>query len=771
MSAPSLQHHENETETAVRITVGGMHCASCAMRVEQQLAATPGVASSSVNFATQQANVLPAPGIDSGQLIPVLKQAVEAAGYQALHFSNGKQGASVDASSAADQREQLREHRERDARAWRRRCLIGAVLSVPIVLLEVFGHHLGLAHGFVGIALLLLTLAVMIFVGGAFYRSAWKSLRRGGANMDVLVSLGATAAFGYSAFVTLAALRGNLIAGGHTHYHEAALIFTLIALGKVLEARARGEAGAALEGLFELGAKRAHILRSSGSAAPPREEEIEIGAIRPGDVLVVRPGEKIPADGIVVEGASSVDEALLTGESMPVEKKPGDEVTGATINLNGMLQIRAERTGESTALAQIIRLVESAQAGKTEIQKLADRISAVFVPVVFGIAALTLLGWGLVAANWSAGLMHAITVLIIACPCALGLATPTAILVGSGVGARRGILIRDPLALERARSLRIVVLDKTGTVTEGEPAVTDVVPNTELNENELLRLAAGVEQFSEHPLAKAVVKSAEARQIAPPRAENFSAIAGAGAKAMIEGKACLIASLRAIEEQAVAIPENLKNRAAALEAEGKTVIGLATLGPAPQLHGLLALADKIKPSSRNAISRLQALGLEIWLLTGDNTRTAQSVAQAVGIPPSHVVAQVRPADKADRIRELQRKAPGGVAMVGDGINDAPALAAADIGIALGSGTHIAMEAGSITLISGDLNGVARAVRLSRAMLRKIRQNLFWAFFYNVILIPLAALGPIPMVAAAAAMALSDVFVIGNALLLRWTRLD
>jgi Cu+-exporting ATPase len=394
--------------------------------------------------------------------------------------------------------------------------------------------------------------------------------------------------------------------------------------------------------------------------------------------------------------------------------------------------------------------------------------------VVVGIALVTWLGWGLAGGQWGAGLMHAITVLIIACPCAMGLATPTAILVGTGQGARHGILIKEPLALEHARQLKIIVLDKTGTVTQGKPAVTDMLPlpggGATLPDAELLRLAAGVEQYSEHPLAQAVVAAARRRGLELPRATEFTAITGAGARADVQGRTLLVAAVRALAEHGIN-EANLEAAAADLEAQGKTVVALAELGTAPRALGLLALADEVKPSSRQAIERLQRLGLEVWLVTGDNERTARAVARTVGIAAEHVVAQVKPGVKAAKIAALQQRAPGGVAMVGDGVNDAPALAAADLGIALGSGAHVAMEAGAITLISGDLQGVGRAVVLSRAMMRKIRQNLFWAFFYNVILIPVAALGPIPPVAAAAAMALSDVFVIGNALLLRQVRLD
>jgi Cu+-exporting ATPase len=644
---------------------------------------------------------------------------------------------------------------------------------LPLLALEWGPRAWGAALPGHGWLLFALAAAVMIRLGGAFYRGAWITLRHGRANMDVLVAMGATAAFVYSTLILFFGGPGQMLAGEHFHFHEAALILTIIALGKYLEARARGQAGMAIEGLFELSAKRATILRDGV------ETEIDIRQVRVGDVMVVRPGEKIPSDGVVVEGDSAVDESLLTGESMPVEKRPGDEATGATINHGGWLKIRATRVGESTALGQIIRLVESAQAGKTRIQRLVDAISAVFVPLVGAIALLTLLGWGLGAGDWTGGLLRAITVMIVACPCAMGLATPTAILVGTGLGARHGILIKEPAALEQARHLRVVVLDKTGTITQGRPMVTDVVALGEFAaggdgrdvEEDILHLTAQVEFYSEHPLAAAIVEAARARgiEVAPP--EQFRAIAGAGVRAEIAGRVWLAGSPRLMREQGLDLNGGAGQRIEAIEREGKTVILLARMGTAPALAGLIALADAVKPGSREAIARLtRRNGMEVWMITGDNAATARAVAAQVGIAPARVMAEVKPGGKADKIREL--KAGGRqVAMVGDGVNDAPALAEADLGIALGTGAEIAIEAGAITLIAGDLRGVARAIELSFAMMRKIKQNLFWAFVYNTLLIPVAALGYVPMLAAAAAMALSDVFVIGNALLLKRLKLD
>jgi Cu+-exporting ATPase len=771
---------------AIKLTIGGMDCASCARNNEKIIRGVPGVASVSVNFATQSARVTIGEGVDARELVQSIGGAIGGAGYKLVGASGGplEDGGGDRSEQERAMQAEVARKRDEDARAWLRRCIAGFALGVPILIIE-FGLHgraadlpfpTRLTFGdaaapFLDFSLLDLTglalaTAVMIVLGRHYLRSAWGSLKAGAANMDVLVLMGASAAYLFSTLVMFAEGIGRPLAGGHVHFHEAALILSIISLGKYLEARARGRAGSALEGLLELGASRARVLRDG------REVEIEAHRVRVGDEMIVRPGEKIPADGEVLEGTTSVNESMLTGEAMPADKGPGDAVTGATINQSGWIRARATRVGESTALAQIIQLVEKAQAGTTRIQRLADQISAIFVPTVIGIALLTWLGWGALGGEWTVGFIRAFTVLIIACPCALGLATPTAILVGTGLGARHGILIREPTALEQVRTLDAIVLDKTGTLTQGKPGVEEVIVLRDgLDENQVLARAAAVEQRSEHPLAQAIVEAARDRKLAIADVSDFESTSGSGVRASIGGQLWLVGSLRHLREQGATWDGRFQEQATALERRGMTLVGLARVdGEKAALEGAIALQDQIKFTSREAVRQLKReLGLEVWMITGDNAATAKAVAEWVGIAPEHVVAEALPPQKAERIAAM-RRAGKRVAMVGDGINDAPALAAADLGIAMSGGSAIAIQAGNITLVGGDLLGVASAVRLSRAMLRKIKQNLFWAFVYNVALIPVAALGFVPPLAAASAMALSDVFVIGNALLLRRVRL-
>jgi Cu+-exporting ATPase len=759
------------------LSIGGMDCAGCARNNERALGAVDGVAGCAVNFATQQARVTLAPGRDPHAMVETLRNAIAAAGYE-LIAASGPALAAPDRPHD-DSEEQLREatarHRRAESRAWFTRCAWGFGLSLPILFVE-WGpdalHHLPGAH----FLSFLFASAVMAVVGRAYFAGALAALRAGRSNMDVLVLMGASAAYVFSTAVMLAGWFGRTLAGGMVHFHEATLILSIISLGKYLEVHARGKAGEALEGLARLAARKARVVRGG------REIDIEIRDVQVGDLVVVRPGERIPVDGTIVEGRSAVDESMLTGEPIPAERGPGDEVVGATINRNGWIKIRATHVGGATALAQIIRLVDRAQSDQTRIQRLVDRISAVFVPVVAVIALATLLGWGLLGGVWVDGFIRAFTVLIIACPCAMGLATPTAILVGTGLGARNGILIREPAALERARRLRTVVLDKTGTITHGRPDVTDIEETPAgrafgLDDDAaVLRLAAAIESRSEHPLARAIVRAAEERNLtARAIPEDFEAVTGAGVRATIEGRRWLTGSIDFLEEQGIKLDPSSGSLVGALENDGKTVVGIAAYendDNPPVLAGVLALADEIKQSSRVAVQRMvKQQGLEVWMITGDNPVTARAVAGKVGIPAERVLAGVRPEDKAAKVAELmQRNGGEAVAMVGDGINDAPALATATLGIALGTGSEIAINAGAITLVSGDLMGVSRAIALSRLMLRKIKQNLFWAFIYNIVLIPVAALGFVPPIAAAAAMALSDIFVIGNALLIRRARL-
>jgi P-type Cu+ transporter len=623
--------------------------------------------------------------------------------------------------------------------------------------------------------LLVLTTPVWAIVGWEFHRGALKTLRHGSANMDTLVSVGSTAAYAMSVVATFL----PQVIGSITFYDTTALIVTLIFLGKYLEARATGQTNEAIKKLMGLQAHTAHVLRDGIEVEAPLEQ------VQVGDELVVRPGEKVPVDGFVLAGASWVDESMISGESIPVEKSAGDALIGATINQHGLLHMRATKIGGDTMLAGIIRMVEEAQGSKAPIQRLADTISSIFVPAVLVIAALTFVAWaivgnlaagpvqtaGMMAASnpWIVAIVAAVAVLVVACPCALGLATPTAIMVGTGRGAEQGILIRGGESLERVQAVRAILLDKTGTITRGKPTLTDVVAVPGKQVDEVLTLVASAEQGSEHPLAAAIVEGAKTRGLAPgalPR--NFSALAGRGLEAAVDGHTLLVGTCRLLSERAIAC-DVLQEQLEALEQQGKTVMLVAIDGTAA---GLVAVADTVKVGSVEAIQNLQAQGISVWMITGDNRSTAQAIARQVGIPPEHVLAEVLPEEKASQVKRLQEQGLV-VAFAGDGINDAPALAQADAGIAMGTGTDIAMEASDITLVKGNLKSVATALALSRATLRTIKQNLFWAFTYNIILIPTAILSPlIPFlrenapVFAAAAMALSSVTVVSNSLRLR-----
>ncbi len=769
---PTTRPTDAEAHWDIKLTIGGMDCNTCAVGVERALRGIEGVEACRVNYATDTGFVRLQPGAAGAELVGDLRAAVADVGYEVLGTEPAQPDGGAVVPTPALSRESLRqaarERREKEAGGWLRRALIGLVLVVPIGVFELGPAVVREAvpiHGLLGA---MLATVIMLYVGGPYYRSAWLAGRRLSTNMDTLIILGATTAYVFSLVLLGLALGGMIGGAGHTHFHEAGMILSVVSLGKWLEARARGQAGRALEGLFELGARQARILRDG------REVEIPIDEVKVGDLLIVRPGEKVPTDGEVIEGGSAVDESMLTGEPIPVDKAPGDAVVGATLNQSGWLKIRATKVGESTTLAQIVRLVESAQVAKTRIQRLADRVASVFVPLVLGVALLTVVAWGLLGGDWSAGLLRAVAVLIIACPCALGLATPTAILVGTGQGARHGILIREPQALERAGGLGVIVLDKTGTVTEGRPSLTAVVPLDGGREEEVLRLAGSIEQNSEHPLARAIVAAVRERGTELCAVRGFEVLSGAGIRAELDGETWLVGSPALMASEGIDLDGPASERLAELVLGGQTVVCLAGpdrdgAGLAPV--GLLALADRIKPAARDAIARLQDHhGLDVWMITGDNQATAQAVAQQVGLRPERVLAEIRPDQKAECIARLRQETGRAVAMVGDGINDAPALAAADLGLVMSSGSDIAIEAGTITLVGGDLMGVARAIDLSRAMVRKIKQNLFWAFCYNVVLIPVAALGYVPIIAAAAAMALSDVCVIGNALLLKRVKL-
>jgi P-type Cu+ transporter len=725
--------NEQDELLTVDLAVTGMTCASCVRRVERALTKVPGVEMASVNLATERASVT----LGGQATINDLLTAVENAGYHGQPLVT-EEGESEDTEAIEERR------RQRDMRIRFGKLALGIGLTIPILYIAMF--HMDLRYR--DYWLFALTAPVWLVVGWDFHRSALKNARHGAVNMDTLVSVGGSIAFVYSVVATFT--------GQDTFYDTAAIIITFIFLGKVLEAIAKGRAGSAIRKLMGLGAKTARVVRGG------LEQDIPVSHVLAGDVLIVRPGEKIPVDGTVLEGASTVDESMLTGESLPVGKRPGDAVIGATINKQGLLTMRATAVGKRTQLAQIIRLVDAAQMAKAPIQQLADRISGIFVPTIFGIAALTFVGWIVAGRSPIAAMVAAIAVIVIACPCALGLATPAAIMVGSGRGAEQGILLKGGESLQHVRQVDTVVLDKTGTVTNGQPELTDVVTANGWSEDDLLRLVATVEKGSEHPLAEAIVKEATARGIdIPGRTAGFEALVG-GVQGTVGARSVVIGNQRLLAEAGIDI-EPVRADLDRLESAAKTAMLVAVDG---ELAGVIAVADTVKPTSAEAVQTLHRLGIKVVMLTGDNQRTAETIGKAVGIDT--VIAEVRPADKIAEVQRLQESGRV-VAMVGDGINDAPALAQADAGIAMGTGTDVAMAAGDITLVKGDLRAIAQAIDLSKRTMRTIRQNLGWAFGYNVILIPLAVFGKLNPIFAAVAMALSSVTVLSNSLRLRGTK--
>jgi len=724
---------QTTTDIQHSFDVRGMTCAACARRVERTLAEQPGVSSAGVNFALEKATVEATDAVSSEDLM----RAVANAGYELAPEptrAGGDHAHDIDVA---------REGELTDA-AWRR-FLIAAMFTVPLAILGMaLSMEFRLDNPWVGWTQLLLVSPVLFYAGAPFLTSAWANAKRASTNMDTLVALGTLAAYGFSFYQLLAGAHGDL------YFETAGIIITLLLLGKYFEHRSKSRASQSIRSLMEIGAKEANVLRDGAEVSVPIEE------VLPGDLLLVRPGQKIPTDGVVREGSTSVDESMLTGEPVPVDKSEGDEVFGATLNTSGSVTVQATRVGGQTALAQIAKLIEAAQMRKAPIERLADRVAGIFVPVVLVLAVLTLGAWLATGHSFEDGLLATVAVLIIACPCAMGLATPTAVMVGTGRGAQLGIVIKGGDVLERSGAIDSVIFDKTGTITKGEMTLTNVIADG-IEERDVLRLAASVEALSEHPIARAIVDGARARGVEVDRAEAFESTTGHGVRARVGRDVVFVGRTG---PDSVETPGSLNERATKLIGEGETVVWVTVN---ERVAGALSVADTLKPGAHEAVQRVHDLGLETLLLTGDNERAAQAIARQIGI--QRVLAEVRPGEKVAEVRALQASGRR-TAMVGDGINDAPALAEADLGVAIGTGADVAIEAADLTLISGDPRLVPTAIDLSRRTLRTIKQNLFWAFAYNVAAIPLAALGLLNPMIAALAMALSSVSVVSNALRLR-----
>ena len=745
-------------KATMEFPVTGMTCANCALTIERTLKKrVSGVVSASVNFASERARVEYIPSVAT---IDDMIAVIEKAGYGAIRPDEvlGDEDAELAARNAEIQNQT-------------RKFLVGILFTAPLFFLSMgrdFGL-LGLWSHAVWVNWLLLTLAtpVQFYTGWDYYTGGWKSLKNGSANMDVLVAMGSSVAYFYSLALLLYPPLGT-----HVYFETSAVIITLIKLGKMLESRTKGKTGGAIRKLMGLRPKTATILENG------KEKDIPLSLVSVGDIVIVHPGESLPVDGLVLEGESSVDESMLTGEPLPVDKRPGNQVAGGTINGEGRLKFEATRVGKDTALARIIRLVQEAQGSKAPIQALADRVAAVFVPAVIGIALLTFILWWAIGGDFVPSMIRMVAVLVIACPCALGLATPTAIMAGTGKGAEKGMLFKNSEALEMATKLDTIVLDKTGTITVGKPSVVNVVVSDAIvkDEQELLKIGASVERGSEHPLGHAIVKEAEKRGIDLFEPDDFKSSSGLGVQARINGQEVLVGKPNWFDEMDLNF-DHAKDHITSLQAEGKTVMMVVV---DQKLAGLIAVADTIKPESRETIGELHGSNLKVVMLTGDNVQTAQAIAAEVGI--HEIFAEVRPEEKSSKIRELQDNGEK-VGMVGDGINDAPALAQADVGLAIGTGTDIAIETGDVILASGNLSGVSRAIQLSRATMQTVKQNLFWAFFYNIILIPVAAgvlypfeflpefLRQLHPMLAALAMAVSSITVVSNSLLLYRAKID
>ena len=736
------------SQETVTIPVSGMTCANCAMNIERSVKKLDGVHSANVNFATEKATV----SFDTSSVkVSDIVERIQKIGFEAI------------LSGETDSEDIEQAARESEIRDQTRKFLVGAVFALPLFLMSmardfqltgVWSHA-----AWVNWLFLVLATPVQFYTGWDYYVGSWKNLRNRTANMDVLVALGSSVAYFYSLFLLFLPALGQ-----HVYFETSAVIITLIKLGKMLEARTKGRTGQSIRKLMDLSPKTAVVMRDG------KESEIPLSQVVAGDTVLVRPGQSIPVDGIVSEGSSAVDESMLTGEPIPVDKAPGDTLVGGTINQQGLLIFRATRVGKETALAQIIRLVQEAQGSKAPIQALADRVAAVFVPSVIGIALLVFIMWWAVGGLFVPAMIRLVAVLIIACPCALGLATPTAIMAGTGKGAEKGVLFKNSESLETASQLEIIVLDKTGTITEGRPEVTDVIPIGSFFETEraLLTTAASVEQGSEHPLGKAIVNEAKNRNLPLSKIEGFQAVGGLGVEATVQDNTFFIGKPGWFKQLGVDL-SHFRQTIQPLQSQGKTVMVVAA-GKIPV--GVIAVSDTLKPESKEVVNTLQKQHLQVIMLTGDNIQTARAIAEQVHI--KDVFAEVRPDEKSSRVRDLQAQGKK-VGMVGDGINDAPALAQADVGMAIGTGTDIAIESAGVILSGGNLKGVSRAIALSRATMRTIRQNLFWAFFYNVILIPIAAgalhpfesmpeaLRNLHPILAALAMSLSSVTVVSNSL--------
>ncbi|MBI2102954.1 heavy metal translocating P-type ATPase [Candidatus Woesearchaeota archaeon] len=726
-------------KTTLQVT--GMHCASCVTILTRALQKVDGVKTAIVNYSTEKATV----EFDSAKANEQkLIAAIKSKGYEAL-IADGK-----------DQTKLAEISRKKEIKRLKTQAIISTILASPIVIIAMFLMELMIPGK--DYLLWLLATPIQFYIGLPFYKGAWAALKNKSGNMDLLIAIGTSAAYFYSAYVVL------FSTGGYQYFEASAVIITLVILGKYLEAVAKGKTSEAISTLMKTGAKTATILKDG------KEIQIPIDNVKVNDVIVVKPGQKVPVDGIIVDGHSSIDESMITGESIPVEKKKGDAVIGSTINKQGNFMFKATKVGAETTLAKIIKLIEDAQTQKAPIQRFADRISAFFVPLVIYLALITFTIWFSFAhAPVSFALITTVAVLVIACPCALGLATPTSIMVGTGKGAKHGILIKGGQALETAHKVKYVIFDKTGTITKGQPTLTDLFLEKGMTENELLAIVGSIEKKSEHPLAEAIVRKAESLNYTPRAVTSFKALTGRGVEASLGSKRYYIGNARLIEELKISLSK-WKDTLSRLEEEGKTVMVVAD---GKTILGLIAVADEIKDDSPQAIRELKKMGIIPYMITGDNARTAKAIAQKVGI--EKFFAEVLPEDKAKYVQKLQQA--GKVAMVGDGINDAPALARADIGIAMGSGTDVAMETGNVVLMRNNLMDVPRAIKLSRFTMSKIKQNMFWALFYNVLGIPIAAGVLYPFtgwllnpVIAGAAMALSSVSVVANSLLLKRKRL-